>query len=443
MLSAFTRKDGAAVMAAADPVQPRTLADTGLPEVLLTDLLCKHLFDAGALDVPRLSERMGLAGTVLDELIGILRRDMRVEVLGQSAGSNALRFGLTDRGRASARDALARSGYIGVAPYPIERYRELVRAQTVHHASVNAVRMRQAFSDVVLHEQLIDQLGASLNSGRAIMIYGPAGTGKTYISSRLIRLFDEHVWVPAAISINEVVIEVFDPQLHQRVDEDARPSVRLDQGHDRRLLRCRRPVVITGGELTLDQLDVRYDPFTRQYSAPLQLKASNGMFIIDDLGRQRMAPAELLNRWIVPMENQSDYLNLGGGRHVELPFDVILIFSTNLNPLELADEAFLRRIGYKVRFDYLTRDEYEQIWRQELEKLGIPFDSLLLRYVIEGLHQPENVPLLPCHPRDLLGMAVDRKRYLGREGAITPQDLEWAWRNYFVKLADAEQGDAS
>jgi len=364
-------------------------------------------------------------------------------VLGQSAGSNALRFGLTDRGRASARDALARSGYIGVAPYPIERYRELVRAQTVHHASVNAVRMRQAFSDVVLHEQLIDQLGASLNSGRAIMIYGPAGTGKTYISSRLIRLFDEHVWVPAAISINEVVIEVFDPQLHQRVDEDARPSVRLDQGHDRRLLRCRRPVVITGGELTLDQLDVRYDPFTRQYSAPLQLKASNGMFIIDDLGRQRMAPAELLNRWIVPM----DHLARHAWRTLQFRPDTdVALLNAMIHTLlaeGLADEAFLRDRAAEVRFDYLTRDEYEQIWRQELEKLGIPFDSLLLRYVIEGLHQPENVPLLPCHPRDLLGMAVDRKRYLGREGAITPQDLEWAWRNYFVKLADAEQGDAS
>lgn len=443
MLSAFVRKGGEAAGSAVDPVQPRTVAETGLAEVLLTDLLCKHLFDAGALDVQRLSERMGLAGAVIDELLAILRRDMRVEVLGQSSGSNALRFGLTERGRSSARDALSRSGYIGIAPYPIERYRELLKAQTVHHCSVNAARMREAFKGTVLHDELLDQLGASMNSGRAIMIYGPPGTGKTYISSRLIRLFDEHIWVPAAICINEVVIEVFDPQLHIRVDEDVRPTLRLDQAHDRRLLHCKRPVIVTGGELTLDQLDVRYDPFTRQYFAPLQLKASNGMFIIDDLGRQRMAPAELLNRWIVPMENRTDFLNLGGGRHVELPFDVILIFSTNLNPLELADEAFLRRIGYKVRFDYLNRDEYEQIWRQELEKLGIPFDSLLLRYVIEGLHQPENVPLLPCHPRDLLGMAIDRKRYLGRDGGLTPQDMEWSWHNYFVKLAEAEQGDAS
>ncbi len=424
--------------------QPRCIAETGLSEALLADLLCKHLYDAGSLDTGRLMARLGLAGPVLDELLTILRKDGRAEVLGQAnGGSGGLRYGLTERGRMTGRDALARSGYIGPAPYPVERYRELLRAQTVHHGCITAEQMRHAFEGIVLHAGLLDQLGAALNSGRAIMIYGPAGTGKTYISSKLIRLFDESIWVPHAVAINEAVIEIFDPQVHRAVDEATSlvPSLRLDQGHDRRLLRCKRPVVITGGELTLDQLDIRYDPFTRQYQAPLQLKAGNGMFIIDDLGRQAMPPAQLLNRWIVPMEEKKDYLNLGGGRHCELPFDVILVFSTNLNPLQLADEAFLRRIGYKLRFDYLNRDEYAQIWRQETEKLGIPYDALLLRYVIEGLHQAEKVPLLPCHPRDLLGMAVDRKRYAGGGGALTPNELQWAWRNYFVRLQETEQGD--
>ena len=422
-------------------VQPRTLAETGLSEPLLIDLLCKHLYDAGSLDGARLMERMALAGPVLDELLAFLRKDGRVEVLGQASGGG-LRYGLTERGRSSARDALGRSGYIGPAPYPVERYCDLLRSQTIHHGGVTRRDMQTAFEGVVLHNGMLDQLGAALNSGRAIMIYGPAGTGKTFISSRLIRLFGEAIWVPHAIAIGEAIIEVFDPQVHKRMDEELpRPSLRLDEGHDRRLLRCRRPVVITGGELTMDQLDIRYDPYTRQYQAPLQLKAGNGMFIIDDMGRQRMAPAELLNRWIVPMEEKKDFLNLGGGRHCELPFDLILVFSTNLNPLQLADEAFLRRIGYKLHFDYLTRQEYEQIWRQEVEKLGIPFDPLLLRYVIEGLHQPEKVPLTPCHPRDLLGMARDRQRYLGGSGQLTPQELEWAWRNYFVRLQGVEQGD--
>lgn len=422
-------------------VQPCTVAETGISEPLLSDLLCKHLYDAGSLDGARLMERLGLAGPVLDELLSFLRKEGRIEVLGQAVGGSGLRYGLTERGRLAAQDALARSGYIGPAPYPVERYRELLLAQTIHHAGVTAKDMQAAFEGVVLHDGLLDQLGVALNSGRAIMIYGPAGTGKTYISSRLIRLFGEAIWVPHAIAIGEAIIEVFDPQVHLRVEDVARPSLRLDQGHDRRLLRCKRPVLITGGELSMDQLDIRYEPYTRQYQAPLQLKASNGMFIIDDLGRQRMAPAELLNRWIVPMEEKKDFLNLGGGRHCELPFDLILVFSTNLNPLQLADEAFLRRIGYKLHFDHLTREEYERIWRQEMEKLGMPFDPLLLRYVVEGLHQPENVPLAPCHPRDLLGMARDRQAYRGGCGALAPQELEWAWRNYFVRLPDAEQGD--
>jgi hypothetical protein len=297
--------------------------------------------------------------------------------------------------------------------------------------------MREAFAGVVLREELLDQFGPAMNSGRAIMIYGPAGTGKTYISQRLIRLFHDAVWIPHAIAINETVVEIFDPQVHKPLPIEAGPrSLRMDQGVDRRLLRCRRPIIITGGELTLDMLDIRFDPYTRLYQAPLQLKASNGIFIIDDLGRQRVAPVDLFNRWIVPMEEKTDYLNLGGGRHCEIPFDLVLVFSTNLNPLQLADEAFLRRIGYKLHFGYLQPDEYERIWQQECEKLGIPYDPELAAYAIERLHRPENMPLLPCHPRDLLGMALDYQRYQGADDwqTLSPKTLIWAWRNYFVSL---------
>ncbi|MWV16776.1 AAA family ATPase [Pseudomonas sp. L-22-4S-12] len=422
-----------------DPVQhlapqPKSIGETGLTENFLSDLLCKHLHDAGVLDMPRLVERLALTGAVLEEVLQFLRKDGRVEILGQTGGQ-ALRYGLTERGRQAARDALARSGYLGPAPFPVERYRELLKLQTVHHGRITARDMRKAYQGVVLVEGMLEQLGVSLNSGRAIMIYGPAGTGKTYISSRLIRLFGDTIWVPWAIAINESVIEIYDPQVHQCVDEERKPrSLLLDEGIDRRLLCCRRPVVITGGELSMDQLDVRYDPYARQYQAPLQLKASNGMFIIDDLGRQRMEPAELLNRWIVPMEEKRDHLNLGGGRHCDLPFDLILVFSTNLNPLRLADEAFLRRIGYKLHFDYLNPTDYERIWQQECERLGVAFDPLLLRYVLQGLYEAEGRPLTACHPRDLLGMAQDRQRYLEGDGPLAPAELEWAWRNYFVQL---------
>ena len=414
--------------------QPRTILETGLADNFLGDLVCKHLHDAGVLDMVQLTVRLALTGAVLEEVLTFLRKDRRVEVLGQ-AGGQTLRYGLTERGRNSARDALARSGYIGAAPYPVSAYRTLLKLQTIHHGRISAHDMHHCFGSMVLAQSMLDQLGVALNSGRAIMIYGPAGTGKTYVSSRLIRLFAEAIWVPHAIAINEAVIEIFDPQVHKRLDDDEQPNtLMLSEGIDRRLLRCERPIVITGGELTMEQLDVRYDPFARQYQAPLQLKASNGLLIIDDLGRQRMTPDVLLNRWIVPMEERRDFLNLGGGRHCELPFDLILVFSTNLNPLELADEAFLRRIGYKLQFGYLKPGEYERIWVQETQRLGIAHDPVLLSYVLRELYGAENMPLVPCHPRDLLNMACDRQRYLEGSGPLTAQELEWAWHNYFVQL---------
>jgi len=413
--------------------QPKNIGETGLNENFLGDLLCKHLHDAGVLDLPRLVERLALTGAVVEEVLQFLRKQGRVEVLGQ-AGGLALRYGLTERGRVAARDAFERSGYLGAAPFPVSAYRSLLKVQTIHHGRITARDMRNAFSGVVLTDGMLDQLGVAMNSGRAIMIYGPAGTGKTYISTRLIRLFAEAIWVPYAIAINESVVEVYDPQVHQSLEETQQNPLMLDEGIDRRLLCCKRPIVITGGELSMEQLDIRYDPYSRQYQAPLQLKASNGLFIIDDMGRQRMAPAELLNRWIVPMEEKRDFLNLGGGRHCELPFDLVLVFSTNLNPLELADEAFLRRIGYKLHFNYLKPEDYERIWHQECDRLGVVFDPLLLRYVLQGLYEAEGMPLVPCHPRDLLSMALDRQRYLDGSGPLSPRELEWAWHNYFVQL---------
>lgn len=310
--------------------QPCTIRETGLTDSFLGELVCKHLHDAGVLDMSRLVERLALTGAVLEEVLAFLRKDGRVEVLGQmgaqTTSGQMLRYGLTERGRSAARDALSRSGYIGAAPFPVSTYRSLIKIQTIHHGRINANDMHNALAGVVLTEGMLDQLGVALNSGRAIMIYGPAGTGKTYVSSRLIRLFAEAIWVPHAIVINESVIEIYDPQVHQRLDDNSQSNnLMLNEGIDRRLLCCKRPIVITGGELSMEQLDVRYDPYTRQYQAALQLKASNGLFIIDDMGRQRMAPAELLNRWIVPMEEKRDFINLGGGRHCELPFDLVLV----------------------------------------------------------------------------------------------------------------------
>ncbi|MCF7202874.1 AAA family ATPase [Pseudomonas oligotrophica] len=419
---------------------PRSIADTGLGEQFLADLLGKHLLDAGALDLPRMASRLALPGVVLDEVLAGLRRDGRVEVLGVGQGQ-ALRFGLTERGRQAARDALQRSGYQGPAPFPVDAYRSLLRLQSVHHARVDHAAIRLAMRDAVLTEDMLDRLGVALNSSRALMIYGPPGSGKTFVASRLIRLFEEAIWIPHAIAVDDAVVPIHDSQIHRRLDSGPEQNdLLLGEGIDRRLLSCLRPQVRVGGELKMDQLDIRHDPVSRLYHAPLQLKAANGLFVIDDLGRQQMPAEEVFNRWIVPLEEQLDFLSFGGGRHCSLPFDVLLVLSTNFNPLDLADNAFLRRIGHKLRFDYPDAADFERIWRMAAARLELAFDAGLFGYALDALYRPSAIPLSPCHPRDLLGMASDRRRYLDGGGGPTREDLAWAWQNYFIRN-DSEQGE--
>lgn len=414
--------------------RPKVLADTGLPMTFVADLLAKHLLDGGVMTLAQMCQRMALPGSILDGVLNFMRKEAKVEVLAATPQSGSLRYGLTDRGRATALDALLRSGYIGPTPVPLADYVALVKAQTVHDRAVTRESMRSAFADVILRESLLDQLGPSLNSGRAIFIYGPAGTGKTYVTQRFVRLFESEVLVPHAIAVNEAIIAVFDPTIHKLAIDQTEPGLMLDAGHDPRFVRARRPVVISGGELTADMLEIQYDADRRQYVAPLQLKANNGLFIIDDMGRQRVAPATVFNRWIVPMEEKKDYLTLGAGRHFSVPFDVILVFSTNLHPLDLADEAYLRRIGYKVEFGYLTQDEYAQIWKHTCEQNDIACDRDVLEFALNELHEKQGVPLLPCHPRDLLNIAVDQAIYLGDERRVTKERISWAWQNYFVSI---------
>ncbi|HEV2269166.1 MAG TPA: hypothetical protein VGR92_06895 [Steroidobacteraceae bacterium] len=413
--------------------RPKCVADTGLRLSLISELLEKHLYDAGVLALAALGRRTALAGPILDEALAFLRREGRIEVRGPSPDEPNLRYALTERGRASAQDALARSGYVGAAPVPLETYSQVVREQSVHDRLVTRDLMRTAFTDVVLDVEMLDRLGPALNSGKAIFVYGEPGTGKTYITQRLSRLVGDTVLVPYAISVGQTVIEIFDRAVHTPVAV-ADSGVRLDDGHDPRFVLCRRPLVLTGGELVPEMLEVQVDPATRQYRAPLQLKATNGLLIIDDLGRQRVPPRVVLNRWIVPMEEGRDYHTLPTGQHFTAVFDLILVFSTNLKPSDLADEAFLRRIGYKIQFQPLPPERYHEVWRQVCEQHGITYDPMICQGVIDHLHRPAKVPLLPCHPRDLIDMALDHAAYLGAGDVLEPHALEWAWKNYFVDM---------
>jgi len=414
-----------------------SIGDTGLSLHFLAELLTKHLFDGGVLTVKQLSERLALPGAIVEKVLAFLRQEAEVE-LRSNLGSEALglHYALTEKGIRSAQQLLVKSGYVGPAPVPLKQYISTVLAQSVHQRSISREQVLAAFKDVTIKESLLDQFGPALNSGRAMFIYGAPGTGKTYVTQHLRPLFEDRCLIPFAISVDETVIQVFDPAIHHRVSSaTTEPTLLFDEsGYDARYMLCQRPVVISGGEMTLDLLDVRYDEALRQYQAPLQLKANNGIFIIDDMGRQLASPMSIFNRWIVPLEEKHDYLTLSSGRHFEVPFDLIMVFSSNINPLDLADEAFLRRIGYKIHFDYISAPEYEDIWKQECEKRGIPFDDKVLNYVLTSLHGQNDVPLLPCHPRDLLGIADDMNHYLSKGSDVDEERITAAWENYFVKL---------
>lgn len=421
--------------------RPRDLAEAGLSELYVADLISRHLFEQGVLDLQALTRCVALPGGLLEPVLAFLRETARVEVRGATL-DGLLRFALTERGRLAAQEALARDGYIGPAPVPLEQYAALVERQSMKSRSVDRNQVHAAFADIQIRPELLDQLGPALHSGRATFIHGDAGTGKTYIARRLARLLAGEVLIPHAVLVAGKAVRLFDGGVHEPLEAPLEEnesvaaaylnSLHLGQGHDPRYVRCKRPVVVVGGELTMDMLEVQYDTATRIHHAPAQLRANNGMLVIDDLGRQRMQPDELFNRWIVPMEERRDFLSLRSGQHFQVPFDVALVFSSNRHPRDLADPAFLRRIGYKIRFEPLARDEYRTIWQQECRRHGLDADPAMADFVIDDLHGRHGVPLLPCHPRDLLGLAMDYLGYRG-EAALDEAALRWAWRTYFME----------
>jgi predicted ATPase with chaperone activity len=414
--------------------RPRNIHETGLSFDFIADLICKHLHVHGVADLHQLSKQIALSGTILEAILDGLRKKNLVEILAASHNSAGERYALTDKGRSEALFALSRSGYTGPAPVPIEQYKKVVLAQSVQHCKITRSDVLTAFKEVTIQHTILDQLGPAMHSGRAVMIYGLPGTGKTYICKKLTRLLGDSVFLPYAISVGESVVQFYDPLVHEQIAEsNDNLNVHLHQGYDPRFLKCRRPVAVSGGELTLDMLEIDHDKNSRLSQAPLQLKANNGMYIIDDLGRQRVAPVDLFNRWIVPLEEKHDYLTLDTGKRVQVPFDVILFFSANINPADLMDEAFLRRLGYKIKFPPLNEPEYREIWDLYAREMNISYteglvDELLARYKREGR------PLLPCQPRDLLGLISDQCQYAGDTGIATSARLHTAWDTYFINL---------
>jgi hypothetical protein len=421
------------------PPPPRTVEETGIPQGFLTELACKTLYFGGVLSLASLSDRIALPLSVLSDVMGFLRRERLAEVRKGGDIRASYLFALTDLGRERAREFLQLSGYVGAAPVTLDRYVETARRQSVRGMAVTRDVVARAFEGVVLPPGLLDRLGPAVNSGRSIFFYGPSGAGKTFLAEKLAKVLHGAVLVPHAILVDNQVIRIFDPVNHVPAarDEDADPAGAVLDGRpetDRRWVPCERPVIVAGGELTLAMLDLSFDPVSKFYEAPLQVKANGGILLIDDLGRQMVRPFDLLNRWILPLEKGRDFLTLQNGKTFGVPFDQIVLFSTNIEPRELADEAFLRRIGSKIRIDHLKEPEYAAICRQVCERLDVPFRPEAVRWLIDEEHEGRSIPLTACHPNDILSRVVEICRYEGVPPRLDRELVGRACRDYFTEL---------
>ena len=421
------------------PNPPRTVEETGLTMGFLVELGCKVMYFGGILSLSAIAEELALPVSVAGDVMEFLTKERFAEIKKGSDIRASYIYSLTDLGRERAREYLRFSGYVGPAPVTLGDYAAMARNQSIRRMTVKQQTMREAFDGVILAPGLIDRLGPAVNSGRSIFLYGPTGNGKTFIGERLAKVLSGYVLIPHGLCVDNQVIRVYDPVNHIAIPMGPRPNLvtalpEERAEYDRRWVPCKRPVVVSGGELTLAMLDLSYNPVSKFYEAPLQVKANGGIFLIDDLGRQLVRPFDLLNRWIVPLERARDYLTLQNGKKFEIPFDQIVLFSTNIEPRELADEAFLRRIGYKIKIDYVREEEYVAICRQECERLGLGFQPEVIQYLIHVVHAERGVPLSACHPNDVLSRVVEICQYNGEKPRLGKELILRACRDYFTEL---------
>jgi hypothetical protein len=421
------------------PAPPATIADTGLHPDTLAQLMLKTLV-AGESSGTGLSEKLRLPYSVLDALIQHARVEKLVEVRGTSGAGNAgYRYSLTDLGRDRAMQFFEVSRYVGPAPVPLAQYSAYIRAGAAARPYVDRDRLNTGFDNLIVNKAMLDLLGPAVNSGKSLFLYGAPGNGKTVIAEGIGRALGTEMWVPHAIDVDGQTITTFDAVNHTTL-ENAQESLSVVTAAalDRRWEKIKRPVVVVGGELTLEMLDLTFNPISKFYEAPIQMKANGGVFVVDDFGRQRIPPRDLLNRWIVPLESRVDFLTLHTGRKFEIPFNVLIIFATNLKPQSLADEAFLRRIPYKIAAKNPTVDEYCRIFEMNCKKRNLTFDPVMVEYLLRKYYQPRKLQMRACHPRDLVEQVVNNCRYQGREPVITRDLLDAACGAYFIEETESQ-----
>jgi hypothetical protein len=425
--------------APAPPAPPNTIEETGLHPDSLNQLLLKTLI-GGEASGSGLADRLRVPYAVLDSLIQHARIEKLVEVRGTAGtGSAGYRYVLTDLGRDRAGQFLDICRYVGPAPVPLAQYNAYVRAAMAARPYLDRTLLSTGFTELVVGTEMLDQLGPAVNSGKALFLYGAPGNGKTVVAEGIGRALGGEMHMPFAIDVDGQVITMYDPVSHQKLGDGASAhSVIAVAGADRRWETIRRPVVVVGGELTLEMLDLTFNPISKFYEAPIQLKANGGVFVVDDFGRQRIPPRDLLNRWIVPLESRVDFLTLHTGRKFEIPFNVFIVFATNLKPESLADEAFLRRIPYKILAKNPTIEEYCRIFELNCRKRGLTFDPVMVEYLERKYYAPRRLQMRACHPRDLINHVVDICRYTGREPVVSRELLDAACGNYFIEEAESQ-----
>jgi predicted ATPase with chaperone activity len=417
-------------------VEPRTKEETGLPDGFLSDLILKMLYTGGITEGSEVASTLCLRWRgVVEPLLSDLRRDNLVEVKGGNHHNPAsYRHDLTEKGVQHARKAWERNRYVGPCPVTLEQYTSIIKTQATRRTRVGRAEVVRAFQHLVLSPEIVERVGPAVNSFRSLLIYGPAGNGKTSVAKSISsHLLEGEVMVPHAMFSDGQVIKVYDAETHRALaePEEERPG---QPKLDGRWVRCRPPVISTGGELTLNDLDLAYNDVARYYEAPLQLKANGGMFLIDDFGRQQMSPEDLLNRWIVPLEERIDFLTFHTGKKIAIPFETLIVFATNLNPEELVDDAFLRRIRHKLGIDYPTAHQYHQIFLQACKQRSIAFNQEAFMHLVQQYYSEPGRSFLACHPRDLLDQLTDFATYLDEPAEMTVELMDKAARSYFARL---------
>jgi hypothetical protein len=420
------------------PPPPRSLAAMAVPVPMLRDILIKTMFRMNLDLVSQIARAICLPVAVTQELIDLARSQTLVEATGtlSPTSGNEMGYRLTDTGRARALDALAQSEYYGAVPVPLAVYAEQIKRQSIRNTQLTRARLEAAMGHLVLPPDLLSNLGPAVSAGRSILMYGPPGNGKSSISNGIRDALDDKIYVPRAIEYSGQVITVYDPIIHSAAEEDVDDpnSLRRTSGrYDTRYVRCQRPTVITGGELSLSMLDLVYNPVARTYQAPLQLKATGGIFIVDDLGRQAEPPQALVNRWIVPLEENKDILALQSGEKFEVPFDTLVVFSTNFHPNKIFDAAALRRIFYKIKIDGPSQEDFLKIFALVARKRKMPLDEAALIHLLNVRYPEINNVYANYQPVFLIDQMIAICEFEGIPYQMSPELIDRAWGNMFVK----------